>query len=52
MTHFLEEARLARQKIPERLFVIAEMPRTASGKVLKHVLRARCKSGEDRPDEM
>ncbi|MGB5948778.1 MAG: AMP-binding protein [Parvibaculum sp.] len=52
MARFLEEAKLARQKIPERLFVIAEMPRTASGKVLKHVLRARCKSGEDRPDEI
>ncbi|MBC7284787.1 MAG: AMP-binding protein, partial [Hoeflea sp.] len=37
MTAFLEEARLARQKIPERLFTIDQMPQTASGKVLKHV---------------
>ncbi len=41
MTAFLEKARLARQKFPERLFVVDELPHTASGKVLKHVLRAR-----------
>ena len=46
MTAFLEEAKLARQKIPERLFTVDQMPRTASGKVRKHVLRARCKEGE------
>jgi acyl-CoA synthetase (AMP-forming)/AMP-acid ligase II len=51
MTAFLEEARLARQKIPERLFAVDRMPRTASGKVLKHVLRARCKEGEARAHE-
>lgn len=45
MVGFLEEARLARQKFPERLFVVDQMPRTASGKVLKHVLRGRCKEG-------
>ena len=38
---FLEEAKLARQKFPERLVVVEDFPRTASGKVLKHVLRAR-----------
>jgi acyl-CoA synthetase (AMP-forming)/AMP-acid ligase II len=38
---FLEEAKLARQKFPERLIVVDELPHTASGKVLKHVLRAR-----------
>lgn len=43
MVGFLEKARLAKQKFPERLFVVDQMPRTASGKVLKHVLRARCK---------
>ncbi len=43
MVSFLEETRFARQKFPERLIVVDQMPRTASGKVLKHVLRARCK---------
>jgi acyl-CoA synthetase (AMP-forming)/AMP-acid ligase II len=41
MTALLERARLARQKFPERLVVVDELPHTASGKVLKHVLRAR-----------
>ncbi len=41
MRTFLEESRIARQKFPERLVVLTEMPRTASGKVLKHVLRQR-----------
>lgn len=41
ITAFLEEARLARQKFPEQLIVVQELPRTASGKVLKHILRAR-----------
>ena len=35
------EAGLARQKIPERLEIAAELPRNASGKVLKHELRRR-----------
>lgn len=30
---------LARQKTPERIVVVSELPRTASGKVQKHVLR-------------
>ena len=38
---FLENAKLARQKFPERLGVVDELPHTASGKALKHVLRAR-----------
>ncbi|MEV0709492.1 AMP-binding protein [Nocardia aurea] len=37
--HF-EAAGIARQKWPERLFEVAEYPRTASGKVQKHLLRA------------
>jgi acyl-CoA synthetase (AMP-forming)/AMP-acid ligase II len=41
MTAFLEQAQLARQKFPERLYVVDELPHTAAGKVLKHVLRAR-----------
>jgi acyl-CoA synthetase (AMP-forming)/AMP-acid ligase II len=32
---------LARQKTPERIVVVSELPRTASGKVQKHVLRAQ-----------
>lgn len=44
MANFLDHSRLARQKIPERLFELEEMPKTASGKILKHVLRARCRA--------
>lgn len=36
--HF-QECGLARQKTPERVVVVAELPRTASGKVQKHLLR-------------
>ncbi|MGV0602180.1 AMP-binding protein, partial [Mycolicibacterium pulveris] len=32
---------LARQKTPERIVVVDELPRTASGKVQKHLLRAQ-----------
>lgn len=41
MRDFLEGAQLARQKIPECLIVVPELPKTASGKVLKHVLKTR-----------
>ena len=34
---------LARQKTPERIVVVTELPRTASGKVQKHVLREQLK---------
>jgi acyl-CoA synthetase len=37
--HFAE-AGVARQKTPERLAVLDDLPRNASGKVLKHILRA------------
>lgn len=36
---FLEECRLAKQKWPERLEVVDELPKTASGKIRKDVLR-------------
>ncbi|PXW32777.1 AMP-binding protein [Nocardia sp. 348MFTsu5.1] len=36
--HF-ERAGMARQKWPEELFVVDELPRTASGKVQKHAVR-------------
>ena len=35
---FLEEERVARQKIPEEIRVVAQLPRTASGKIQKFVL--------------
>ena len=36
---FLEAARIARQKFPEHLEIIDELPKTASGKVQKYLLR-------------
>ncbi|RIX68757.1 class I adenylate-forming enzyme family protein, partial [Acidovorax cavernicola] len=41
MTAYLESRRLARQKFPEKLVLLDAMPKTASGKILKHVLRAQ-----------
>lgn len=38
---FLETSGLARQKFPEQLFVLDELPHNPAGKVLKHVLRDR-----------
>ena len=35
---------LARQKTPEHIVVVDELPRTASGKVQKHLLRAQLKA--------
>jgi cyclohexanecarboxylate-CoA ligase len=37
---FLRERGLARHKHPERVVLVDELPRTASGKVQKHLLRA------------
>jgi cyclohexanecarboxylate-CoA ligase len=37
----LRKAGLAAHKLPEELEIVAELPRTASGKVQKHVLRER-----------
>lgn len=39
LTSFLATHRLARQKLPERLELVDELPATASGKVQKFVLR-------------
>jgi acyl-CoA synthetase (AMP-forming)/AMP-acid ligase II len=44
---FLEQARLARQKFPEHLVLVDELPRVPSGKVSKDVLRARAKTIAD-----
>lgn len=41
---FLSEAGLAPQKWPEFVFTVETLPRTASGKVQKHLLRAEAKS--------
>lgn len=41
----LADAGLARQKWPEELRVVDELPRTASGKVQKFVLRQRLRAG-------
>jgi len=42
----LDAAGLARQKWPEDLRVVDELPRTASGKVQKFVLRERLRAGQ------
>jgi acyl-CoA synthetase (AMP-forming)/AMP-acid ligase II len=39
MSSYLDGRRLARQKIPSTWHVLPELPRTASGKVQKHLLR-------------
>ncbi len=39
MVDYLQDAKLARNYLPERMEVIAEMPRTASGKIQKFKLR-------------
>ncbi len=38
---FLRGRRIATQKLPERLLLVDELPKTASGKVQKYVLRER-----------
>jgi len=40
----LSEAGLARQKWPEEVRVVEELPRTASGKVQKFVLREQLRA--------
>ena len=44
MQTFLDERRVAKQYWPERLEIVAELPRTASGKVQKYVLRERARA--------
>jgi len=41
---FLEESRVARQKFPERLELVAELPKTPSGKIRKFVLREQIRA--------
>lgn len=58
MTKFLEAKGLAKQKFPERLIIVGDLPKTASGKVLKHVLRERIAAeigvlcGQDRATDL
>lgn len=44
MIAFLEEQRMAKQYLPERLEIVEEMPRTASGKIQKFRLREAAKA--------
>jgi cyclohexanecarboxylate-CoA ligase len=41
VTAFLRERNLATPKLPERVEVVEELPVTATGKIQKHLLRAR-----------
>jgi acyl-CoA synthetase (AMP-forming)/AMP-acid ligase II len=43
IAHF-DACGVARQKTPERLIVVKELPRNALGKILKHELRARARA--------
>jgi cyclohexanecarboxylate-CoA ligase len=46
----LSVARFAKQKLPERLIVIDELPRTAAGKVQKLKLCELAKESPSNPD--
>jgi acyl-CoA synthetase (AMP-forming)/AMP-acid ligase II len=41
MVAFLAGAGLSRQKIPEQLEIVAEVPRNVAGKIQKQLLRER-----------
>jgi cyclohexanecarboxylate-CoA ligase len=43
MQHYLDACQVAKQYWPERLEIVTELPRTASGKVQKYVLRERAR---------
>jgi cyclohexanecarboxylate-CoA ligase len=44
MVAYLDRQHVARNYFPERLEILAEMPRTASGKIQKYVLRERARA--------
>ena len=50
MTEFLNSHKLSRHYLPERLELIKELPRTASGKVLKYVLRDMAMTRDNTPE--
>jgi non-ribosomal peptide synthetase component E (peptide arylation enzyme) len=41
MVAYLAQQGLMRQKLPERLEIVASVPRNPTGKILKHELRRR-----------
>ena len=41
--------RLARFKVPKRIIVVDEMPKTGTGKVQKYVLRERAQEDGEKP---
>jgi cyclohexanecarboxylate-CoA ligase len=47
---WLATRQLAKQKLPERLIVLDELPRTASGKVQKFKLRELARMSQQHPD--
>jgi acyl-CoA synthetase (AMP-forming)/AMP-acid ligase II len=47
--HFLDGLGLARQKFPEHVVLVDDLPRVASGKVRKDVLRARAREIAEAP---
>lgn len=51
MTAYLDQRKLAKPYWPERLELIAELPKTASGKVQKYVLRERARGLSPEPRE-
>jgi acyl-CoA synthetase (AMP-forming)/AMP-acid ligase II len=46
LASFTDQQGLARQKIPERLIIVDDLPRTPSGKVRKDILRKQLKDGK------
>jgi acyl-CoA synthetase (AMP-forming)/AMP-acid ligase II len=46
IARFTDERGLARQKIPERMVLVDDLPRTPSGKVRKDILRRQLKDGD------
>ncbi len=49
MTAYLEAQQMARQYIPERLEIVAELPRTPSGKIQKFKLRETARTFAAQP---
>ncbi len=52
LASFLEKAGLARQKFPEHVELVDDLPRTASGKVQKNILRERIAARLERNDRV
>jgi cyclohexanecarboxylate-CoA ligase len=52
LAEWLSRAQFAKQKLPERLIVLDELPRTASGKVQKFKLRALARESSSAPNAL